>query len=58
METLTKGIPSGSVLGTFIFNIFMYDDFYFIQKYDFTNYADDPKKSFTRKEDLPDYIYR
>ncbi len=40
-ETLTKGIPHGSGLGPIIFNIFMNDAFYFLQKCDFVNYADD-----------------
>ncbi len=40
-ETLTKDIPQGSGLGPIIFNIFMNDAFYFIQKCDFVNYADD-----------------
>ncbi len=40
-ETLTKGIPQGAGLEPIIFNIFMNDAFYFIQKCDFFNYADD-----------------
>ncbi len=40
-EPLTKAISQGSGLGPIIFNIFMNDAFYFIQKCDFVNYADD-----------------
>ncbi len=40
-EPLTKGILPGYRLGSIIFNIFMNDTFYFIQKCDFVNYVDD-----------------
>ena len=40
-RTLKYGVPQGSILGPLLFNLFMNDIFYFIDKSKLANYADD-----------------
>ena len=40
-QNILKCVPQRSILGSLIFNIFIYDIFYFLAKSSLYNYADD-----------------
>ena len=48
-EGISKGVPQGSILGPLLFNIFVNDLFFFIEKCTLYNYADDNSMSVSSK---------
>ena len=48
-ESLTKGVPQGSILGPLLFNVFINDLFYVVDKCSMYNFADDNTLTFTHQ---------
>ena len=49
-ENLTKGVPQGSILGPLLFNVFINDIFYIVEKCSLYNYADDNTLAYIHKK--------
>ena len=49
-ESLTTGVPQGSILGPLLLNVFINDIFYIIEKCSLYNYADDNTLAYIHKK--------
>ena len=49
-ENLTKGVPQGSILGPLLFNVFINDILYIVEKCLLYNYADDNTLAYIHKK--------
>ena len=54
-EAILSGLPQGSILGLFLFNIFMWDMFLTLNTSYFTSYADH-NTSFVIRDNIADVI--
>ena len=56
-QEILTGVPQGSVLGPLLFNLFLNDIYYFVDKDNLHNYADDNTLSFADME-IEEIIYK